>query len=57
MIIQPKKPSFIIPRDGESNFLDIEKAGLPTVPSHDIHDSKTTNKGETEEEKKSANII
>ena len=30
LIIQPENPSFIIPGESESSFLDTEKAGLPT---------------------------
>jgi hypothetical protein len=43
LIIQPENPRFIIP--SESGFLDIEKAGPPTVPSHDV--PITTNEGAT----------
>jgi hypothetical protein len=43
LIIQPENPSFIIP--SESGFLDIEKAGPPTVPTHDV--PITTNEGAT----------
>ena len=45
LIIQHENPSFIIPGESESSFLDTEKAGPPIVPSHDV--PIMTNKGET----------
>jgi hypothetical protein len=45
LIIQLENPSFIIPGESESSFLDTGKAGPPIVPSHDI--PITTNEGES----------
>jgi hypothetical protein len=52
LIIQPENTSFIIPRESDSSFLDTEKAGPPTMPSHDVHDPITTNKEKEGKKKK-----
>ena len=46
LIIQPDNPSFIIPRESGSSVLDTENTSLPLMPSHDVHDPTTPNKGE-----------
>ena len=46
LIIQPNNPSFIIPRESGSRVLDTENTSLPAMPSHDVHDPTTPNKGE-----------
>ena len=46
MIIQPNNPSFIIPKESGSSVLDIENTSLSAMPSHDVHDPTTPNKGE-----------
>jgi hypothetical protein len=56
LIIQPENPSFIIPGESDSSFLDTKKAGPPTVPSDDVHDPITTNK-EKEEKKKNTALV
>ena len=46
IIIQPDNPSFIIPRESGSSVLATENSSLPAMPSHDVHDRTTPNKGE-----------
>ena len=46
LIIQPDNPIFIIPRESGLSVLDTENTSLPTMPSHDVHDPITSNKGE-----------
>ena len=43
-IIKPNNPSFIIPRESGSSVLDTEYIS-PAMPSHDVHDLTTPNKG------------
>ena len=46
LIIQPDNLSFIIPRESGSSVLDTENTSLPAMPSRDVHDPTTPNKGE-----------
>ena len=46
LIIQPNNPSFIIPKESVSSVLDTENTSLPAMPSRDVHDPTTPNKGE-----------
>jgi hypothetical protein len=52
LIIQPENPSLIIPSESELSFLNTEKAGPPTVPSHDV-----PNEGETGKKNNSVGTI
>ena len=46
LIIQLDNLSFIIPMESGSSVLDTENTSLPAMPSHDVHDPTTPNKGE-----------